>query len=168
MPDLVKRVDLGPSAYPYGPELLNEFRWHGWDSNDQGQRANAEKIHTAYDDWANMVAFAWREADQKTDTFKRWFDESNAQDVKNVLERMVSQSGVQQPTELMKDWICEKDDIKGECKPGRNAYSIPNKGYFHFCPQVSIVLSIFFPVKQNADSGMHSGPTETQRPRYDV
>ena len=135
MPDLIKRVDLGPSAYPYGPELLNEFRWHGWDPNDQGQKADAEKIHSAYDDWANMIAFAWREADQITDTFKRWFDESNAQDVKNVLERMVSQSGVQQPTELMKDWICEKDDIKGQCTPGRNAYSVANRGIFHFCPQ---------------------------------
>lgn len=81
-----------------------------------------------------MIAFAWREADQKTDTFKRWFDENNAQDVKNVLEKMVSQGGLQQPTPLMKRWICERDDVKGVCTPGKNAYSVSNKGQFHLCP----------------------------------
>ena len=82
-----------------------------------------------------MIAFAWREADQGTDVFKRWFDAGDAGKVKSVFEKMVSQSGVQQPTELMKSWICERDDIKGQCKPGRNAYSVSNKGQFHFCPQ---------------------------------
>ena len=134
VPDLVKRVDLGPSAYPYGSELTNEFSWHGWDPTDQGQKADALKIHNAYDTWTNMIAFAWREADHKTDTFKRWFDESNAQDVKNVLEKMVSQSGIQQPTPLMKGWICERDDVKGACSAGKNAYSVSNKGQFHLCP----------------------------------
>jgi len=70
------------------------------------EKADAVKIHNAYGDWANMIAFAWREADQVTDTFKRWFDASHAHDVKKVLERMQSQSGVQQPTPLMKEWIC--------------------------------------------------------------
>lgn len=135
MPDLVKRVDLGPSAYPYGRESHNEFQWHGWDPNDQGQKADALRIHNAYNDWSNMIAFAWREADQVTETFKRWFDASNAQDVKKVLEKMVSQSGVQQPTDLMKSWICEHDDVKGVCSRGKNAYSVSNKGQFHFCPQ---------------------------------
>ena len=131
----MKRVDLGPSSYPYGQELLNEFKWHDWDPQDLGQKADGVRIHNAYDDFTNMVAFAWREADQVTDTFKRWFDASNAQDVKNVLEKMVSQSGVQQPTPLMTNWICERDDIKGLCTPGKNAYSVSNKGQFHFCPQ---------------------------------
>lgn len=134
VPDLVKRVDLGPSQYPYGTPLQNEFSWHGWDPNDNGQKADAQKIHDAYDDWTNMVAFAWTEADQKTDSFKRWFDEGDADNVKKVLERLITRTGIQQPTEQMKDWICEKDDIIGGCKPGKNAYSVSNKGQFHMCP----------------------------------
>lgn len=82
-----------------------------------------------------MVAFAWAEADQVTDTFKRWFDASNAQDVKNVLEKMMTGfAGIPQPTPMMTSWICERDDIKGQCTPSRNAYSVSNKGQFHFCP----------------------------------
>lgn len=82
-----------------------------------------------------MVAFAWTEADQMTDTFKRWFDASNAQDVKNVLEKMMTGfAGIPQPTSMMTNWVCEQDDIKGACKPSRNAYSVSNKAQFHFCP----------------------------------
>lgn len=82
----------------------------------------------------NMVAFAWREADSKTETFKRWFDEADADNVKKVLEKVVSSQGVQQPTVLMKDWICEQNDVKGACRPTTNAYSVSNKGQFHLCP----------------------------------
>ncbi len=81
-----------------------------------------------------MIALAWREADQVTDTFRHWLDASNAQDVKNVLEKMVVQSYVPQPTDLMKGLICEHDDIRQKCRPGLNAYIIPSKGQVHFCP----------------------------------
>lgn len=82
----MKRIDSGSSPYPYGPELFNEFGWHGWDPADAGQKADAEKIHSAWDEWTNMIAFAWQEADQVTATFKRWFDEPNAPDVEKVFE----------------------------------------------------------------------------------
>ncbi|CAD6579778.1 MAG: hypothetical protein ASARMPRED_009247 [Alectoria sarmentosa] len=86
-------------------------------------------------DWGNMVAFAWNEANQVTDTFKRWFDASNAQDVQNVLERMMAGfAGLPQPVPMMTQWVCEQDDVKGQCIPSRNAYSVSNKGQFHFCP----------------------------------
>lgn len=82
-----------------------------------------------------MISFAWREADQVTATFKRWFDEANAPDVKKVLEKLVSQTGIQQPTPLMKEWICEREDVQNGCtSPGKNAYSVSNRGQFHFCP----------------------------------
>lgn len=82
-----------------------------------------------------MVAFAWTEADQVTDTFKRWFDASNAQDVKNVIEKMMAGfASIPQPTTMMTTWVCERDDVKGSCKPSANAYSVSNKGQFHFCP----------------------------------
>jgi hypothetical protein len=32
-----------------------------------------------------MIVFAWREADAKTPTFKRWFAESDVDNMKNVL-----------------------------------------------------------------------------------
>ncbi|KAL9129725.1 MAG: hypothetical protein Q9175_007213 [Cornicularia normoerica] len=87
------------------------------------------------DDWGNMVAFAWTEADGVTDIFKRWFDASNARDVKNVLEKMMTGfAGIAHPTPMMTDWICERDDARGACKPSINAYSVSNKGQFHFCP----------------------------------
>ncbi|MCJ1264481.1 hypothetical protein MMC22_004353 [Lobaria immixta] len=80
------------------------------------------------------IYFALQEADAVSDTFKRWFDASNAQDVKNVFLKMFDPSGVGQPTTLMTRWICERDDIKGACRPTSNAYSVYNKGQFHFCP----------------------------------
>ena len=35
----------------------------------------------------------------------------------------------------MKDWVCEREDVKNACTPRKNAYSVSNKGVFHFCPQ---------------------------------
>ena len=81
-----------------------------------------------------MIYFALQEADAVSDTFKRWFDASNAPDVKNVFLKMFDLSGLGQPTTLMTLWICERDDIKGFCKSSTNAYSVANKGQFHFCP----------------------------------
>ena len=81
-----------------------------------------------------MIYFALQEADAVSDTFKRWFDAGDAQNVKNVLQKMFDPSGVGQPTTLMQKWVCEQEDVAGQCKPGRNAYSVSNKGQFHFCP----------------------------------
>ena len=135
-PDLVRRVGAGTSSYPYGQAGLNEFSWEGWDPNDNGQQADATKIHNAYNnDWTQMIYFALQEADAVSDTFKRWFDPGDAQNVKNVLQKMFDPSGVGQPTTLMQSWVCEQEDVVGQCKPGRNAYSVSNKGQFHFCPQ---------------------------------
>ena len=135
--DFVKRAPpgTGPVSYPYGQAGLNEFMWEGWDPNDNGQKADALKIHNAYNsDWTQMVYFALKEADAASDTFKRWFDAGDAQNVKNVLQKMFDPSGVGNPTTLMQSWICEQSDIKGVCTPGKNAYSVSNKGQFHFCP----------------------------------
>ena len=81
-----------------------------------------------------MIYFALQEVNAVSDTFKRWFDASNAQDVKNVFLKMFDPSGVGQPTALMTNWICEQADVMGACKPSTNAYSVSNKGQFHFCP----------------------------------
>ncbi|KAL1594347.1 hypothetical protein SLS60_010107 [Paraconiothyrium brasiliense] len=136
-PDLVKRVDADPSAYPYGTAITNEFSWSGWDPNDTGtQRDDGVKIHNAYDDMLNMIYFAWQEANAKSDTFKRWFDESDSGNVVKVLERMFNPSGVGQATELMKDWILLRNDDYNKCGTNtRNAYSAWQRGFFHICPK---------------------------------
>ena len=85
--DLVKRIDLDPSSYPYGNSITKGFSWLGWDPRDQSQKNDAVKLHSAYDDKLNMVYFAWREADAKSDTFKLWFDEGDADNVKKGLVR---------------------------------------------------------------------------------
>ena len=117
-----------------------------WSFGLSGKDQTSEKIddtlikkwtnfRSTQNDWGNMVAFAWNEANQVTDTFKRWFDASNAQDVQNVLERMMAGfAGLPQPVPMMTQWVCEQDDVKGQCIPSRNAYSVSNKGQFHFCP----------------------------------
>lgn len=134
-PRLDKRAPgIGPVSYPYGQTLTNEFLYEGWDPSDPGQAADALKIHNSYNDWANMIYFALQEADAVSDTFKRWFDAGDAQNVKNVFLKMFDPSGVGQPTTLMTSWICEQADVKGACTATSNAYSVYNKGQFHLCP----------------------------------
>lgn len=126
---------MAPSPYPYGPSLLNEFGWDGWDPHNLTQSANAAKIHGSWKDMIDMIAFAWQEADRVSDTFKRWFDASDAQDVKNVLERMFVSTADPRPTPLMKGWVCEGQDIKNHCVETKKAYTWPLQGVFHICPR---------------------------------
>lgn len=125
---------IGAVSYPYGQAFTNEFLYEGWNPSDQGQAANALKIHNGYNDWANMIYFVLKEADAVSDTFKRWFDAGDAQKVKSVFLKMLDPSGVGKPTTLMTRWICEQADITGACRPTSNAYSVYNKGQFHLCP----------------------------------
>ncbi len=81
---------------------MNEPQYLNWDPNDNGQqKADASKIHNGYDDMINMVYFAWVEADSKSDTFKRWFNEGDADNVKKVLEKIIDPKGVGQANPLM-------------------------------------------------------------------
>lgn len=132
----MKRVDRAvPSPYPYGPEFVNEFSWHGWDPNNANEEFDAQRIHNAYDDFYYMIVAAWEEADSVTEIFKRWFDASHALDVKNVLEKLVSRT-IQAPSPLLKTWICEKEDNSDLCArhPQGKAYTFFGRGSFHFCP----------------------------------
>ena len=91
----------------------------------------------------NMIYFAWKEADARSATFKRWFDEADAEHVKSVLSKIVDPDGVGQAAPLMRDWICDKDDKPNLCNtgPGKNAYSISNKGIFHLYPRCLVYLN---------------------------
>lgn len=114
---------------------MNEPQYLNWDPNDDGQKADALKIHNGYADMINMVYFAWREADSKSDTFKRWFDEGDADNVKKVLEKIVNPTGVGQANPLMTQWICQQNDENNRCTATRNAWSAGSKGIFHMCPK---------------------------------
>ncbi|KAF2733896.1 hypothetical protein EJ04DRAFT_564753 [Polyplosphaeria fusca] len=134
-PDLVERAGTGPSAYPYGISSPNDFSWLDWDPQDQGtQKAEGQKIYSAWGDMQYMIYFAWKEADKKSTIFKRWFDEADADNVKKVLERIVDFSGAGSPTPLMKDWVCERNDNFGRCTGQKNAWSAWQRGVFHICP----------------------------------
>jgi hypothetical protein len=135
-PDLVKRVDADPSAYPYGIATTNEFSWLGWDPTaTDAQRDDGVKLHNAYSDMLNMVYFAWKEADAKSATFKRWFDEGDADNVKNVLTKILDPAGVGQATELMKSWVSQREDTYQRCTGEKNAWSAYQRGIFHICPK---------------------------------
>ena len=115
---------------------MNEPQYLNWDPNDNGQqKADAGKIHNGHDDMINMVYFAWVEADRKSDIFKRWFDEGDADNVKRVLEKIVDPRGVGQANPLMTQWVCQQDDEDNRCTGTSNAYSASRRGIFHFCPR---------------------------------
>lgn len=82
----------------------------------------------------NMIYFAWKEADAKSDIFKRWFAESDSENVKKVLERIVDTKGVGNAVPMMKDWVLLRNDEANRCADGKGGYSIYNKGKFHICP----------------------------------
>ncbi|KAL8652672.1 MAG: hypothetical protein Q9210_002548 [Variospora velana] len=81
-----------------------------------------------------MVYFAWVEADRKSDTFKRWFDEGDADNVKKVLEKIVDPKGVGQANPLMTQWVCQQDDAFNRCTGTSRAWSAWQRGVFHMCP----------------------------------
>lgn len=82
-----------------------------------------------------MIYFALKEVDAVRDTFKRWFDAGDAQKVKEVLQKMFHLSGVGQPTTLMQNWVCERDDVIDESEPSQSAYPISKPGQFQVYPK---------------------------------
>lgn len=75
---------------------------------------------------------AWDEADRNTESFKRWFDEGDRDNVKKVMEKIVGPTTFE-PTTLVKDWVCQQED-GGLCTGGKNAWSASNRGHWHMCP----------------------------------
>jgi hypothetical protein len=90
----------------------------GWNDHDTGaEYADAQKLPEAYATIKEMVADAWYEADAKTPTFKRWFAESDAGNVKKGLERgkdMTVPNPEAQPR--TKDRILRRNDYRDKCR----------------------------------------------------
>lgn len=134
--------DIEPSAYPYGSEHEDEMRWRGWNpqaAEDAPERLNAIAIHAAYDTMKEMTVLAWQEAEAKTATFKRWFAEADAENVKNVLGQIVDMSDPAAPKmqPRMSDRVLERDDSADLCTrrgEDANGYTDPPSGKHHVCP----------------------------------
>jgi hypothetical protein len=120
------------------------MRWKNWDLKDANQGAAAKIIHDSYPIMLEMVVLAYKEAEARSTTFKRWFGPNDAVNVMNVLERIVSMPSKNQPndkpqiTERMKDRVLRQDDYsapEGCQTPGVYAYTSDTSGIFHICPK---------------------------------
>lgn len=128
----------GPSPYPYGTPWTNEMSWKGWDSNNGGaDRVQGQHIHDTYSAVKAMTVYAWHEADGKTATFKRWFSESDADNVKKVLEQIMDMNSlIPEALPQMKDRVLDRADYKSKCikSTSLNAYTTRKTGRRHVCP----------------------------------
>ncbi|KAF2833771.1 hypothetical protein CC86DRAFT_389905 [Ophiobolus disseminans] len=113
------------------------MKWKRWNPQDTGtERDEGRRIHDDYTTMKEMAIFAWREADAKTATFKRWFAESDAQNVKNVLGRIMDMSlTVPEAHPRMKDRVLYRDDFGQQCDGKTYAYTTTKSAKHHFCPR---------------------------------
>jgi hypothetical protein len=111
--------------------------WENWDPTNTGaDRAQGQQLHDAYVHVKAMAVYAWQEADKKSLTFKRWFAEADADNVKKVLERIMDMGAlIPEAVPRMKDRILDRADYRGKCikQPSLNAYTAPKTGRHHFC-----------------------------------
>ena len=75
-----------------------------------------------------------REANAKSEIFKRWFAEKDSDNVLKVVERLIDDSGVGNAQARMHDMVCRQTDWVNQCKPSRGAYMQRVSGHFHYCP----------------------------------
>jgi hypothetical protein len=111
------------------------MRWINWDPKTTGvQRDDGRKLHDAYPAFKDMDVYAWHEANAKTPTFKRWFAESDAENVKNVLGSIVDMSlPVPEVSSSMTKRALYRDDFGNNCDPGTYAYSTAGTNKHRFC-----------------------------------
>jgi hypothetical protein len=115
------------------------MRWRGWNpqaTETETEHVEGQQLHDAYEIMKKMVVLAWREADVKTSTFERWFANSDSENVKSVLGRIVDMTlddPEYQPR--MKDRVLERADYENACATGEvNGYSSSMSGRHHICP----------------------------------
>ena len=140
-PELVRRAQApDPSDYPYGTPLTNEMKYLGYEANEKDPKYNdhkaiASKLHRGFEDMVHLAKLAYDEADKKSDIFKRWFNEGDAEKVKSVFQKIVDPTGTGSATPLMKDWVnLSEDDDERDCDdPTTNAWTYKNLGWWHMC-----------------------------------
>ena len=112
------------------------MQWENWKPKNANDKRDGEMIHNAYTNMKGMAVYAWHEADGKTETFKRWFAEADADKVKKVFERIMDMNALIPDTlPRMKNRILDRKDFKDKCKNDRflNAYTLKKAGRFHIC-----------------------------------
>ena len=111
------------------------MRYLRYDPQDAGNRSIAVKLHNGFNDMLSIAALAYKEADQNTVIFKRWFHEDDSKKVKDVLRRVVDLNPFRNPhaTALMPNFINVYNDFHPYCNPGVQAYTYPESGHWHMC-----------------------------------
>jgi hypothetical protein len=92
--------------------------WEGWNPQDTfTERDDGMRLHDVYESMEEMTVLAWREADAKTATFKRWFAESVADNVKNVLGRIIDMTlPVPEAQPRLTSRVLDRTDFGNGCK----------------------------------------------------
>jgi hypothetical protein len=111
------------------------MRWKNWNAEDTDiERTKGLRLHDAYAIMKQMVVNAWPAADARAPTFKRRFDEADADNVKNVLGRIMDMSlPVPEALPQMKDRVLYRDDFGGQYDPRTYTYTTRKSGTHHFC-----------------------------------
>ena len=108
------------------------MKYLGYDPKNDDHKAIATKLHDGFNDMLLLAKLGYNEADKKSTVFKRWFDESHADQIKAVFEKIVDPvSGSATP--LMKDWVNYYEDYRPKCEKGIFAYTTSKKGKWHMC-----------------------------------
>jgi hypothetical protein len=111
--------------------------WEGWNPQDTStERDDGVRLHDAYESMKEMTVLAWREADAKTAMFKRWFAESDADNVKNVLGRIMDRTlSVPEAQPRLTSRVLDRTDFGNGCRiMGMNAYTARTIERHHVCP----------------------------------
>jgi hypothetical protein len=143
----VKRAE--PSAYPWpdndDPILENEFKWLGWDVNNEEDKRDGKKIHKAFREWHDLVvaggksAVAYQKEGPERDRFKRWFGEQEFPEEAGETFKLMINLDTKQATVNIASMVNDRRDFaeieskRCSAKPNMNAYTVPATGQFHFC-----------------------------------
>ena len=139
-PTRVNVEKRAPSAYPYGDALTNEFQWENWDPENDDDKADGQKAHEAFKQWADLAKAGLAAANGGTsnDHFKRWFGSPDADDVtaiQNTFKNMYDDAAGTAATAVSK-MVLDRKDFGNNCDTKDwFAYTTPDTGRFHICPK---------------------------------
>ena len=112
------------------------MKYLGYRPGNNDDKLIAEKLHNGFEDMILMAKLGYDEADKKSAIFKRWFDEADAANVKNVFKKIMDPTTTS-AYPLIKDYINVYYDFRNGAPctsvPGLLAYTNIDAGYWHMC-----------------------------------
>ncbi|KAJ4370016.1 hypothetical protein N0V83_005780 [Neocucurbitaria cava] len=146
---LAKRAD--PSEYPWADPsdpvhaiIENEFKWFGWNKENEQDKHDGQRIHQAFREWHEFAQAGANDMDDFDSLrFKRWFRGGKEdpvpgpEGVKKTFENMINRNtGVAGPN--IAKMVLHREELPAYpdyCakRPKMNAYTIAESGAFHFC-----------------------------------